>query len=94
MVNLVFTGIATKDPEVRTAENGNTIATFSVDIVEQPHVPPTRVEVVALGKQAVYAQEAVKKDSFVMVAGWFSVEQRKGCDHLMVKAKHLRALIM
>src|SRR5216684_1440544 len=79
MVNLVFTGVVEKDPDVRTTENGNAIATFPVDVKEQPHLPPTRVLVVATGKQAVYAQQTVKKDSLVMVSGWFYVEQnRKG----------------
>lgn len=95
MVNLVFTGMAGQDPEVRTTENGNTIATFPVDIKEQPHLAPTRVLVVAIGKQAVYAREAIKQGSLVMVSGWFCVEQnKKGNEFLEVKAKHLRALIV
>jgi hypothetical protein len=95
MVNLVFNGIAGKDPDVRTAENGNTIAIFPVDVKEQPHLPPTRILVVATGKQALYAQQAVKKDSLVMVSGWFRVElNKKGNEFLEVKARHLRALIV
>jgi single-stranded DNA-binding protein len=95
MVNLTFTGIAGKDPDIRITENGNTIATFPVDVKEQPHLPPTRILVVATGKQAVYAQQAVKKDSLVMVSGWFHVEQNmKGNEFLEVKARHLRALIV
>src|ERR1039458_681030 len=95
MVNLVFTGIAGKDPDVRTAENGNAIATFPVDVKEQPHLPPTRILVVATGKQAVYAQQAVKNNSLVMVRGWLHVEQnKKGNDFLEVKARHLRALVV
>jgi len=95
MVNLVFTGIVAKDPEVRTTENANTIATFPVDVKEQPHLPATRILVVAMGNQAVYAQEEIRKDSLVMVSGWFYVEQnKKGNEFLEVKARHLRALIV
>jgi len=95
MVSLVFTGIASTDPFVRTADNGNTIVTFSVDVKEQPHLPPTRINVVALGKQALYAEQAVRKHSLVMVAGWFCVEQnRAGNEFVEVKAKHLRTLIV
>ena len=95
MVNLVFTGSAGQDPDVRTTENGNTIATFPVDVKEQPHLPPTRILVVATGKQAVYAQQVIKKDSLVMVSGWFYVEQnKKGNEFLEVKARHLRALMV
>ena len=95
MVNLVFTGVVERDPDVRTTENGNAIATFPVDVKEQPHLPPTRILVVATGKQAVYAQQTVKKDSLVMVSGWFYVEQnRKGNEFLEVKARHLRALVV
>jgi single-stranded DNA-binding protein len=95
MVNLVFTGIVGKDPRVRTAENGNTIATFPVDVKEQPHLPPTRILIVVTGKQAVYAQQTVKKDSLVMVSGWFHVEQNQnGNEFLEVKARHLRTLVV
>ena len=95
MVNLVFTGTTGNDPEVRTIANGNTIATFPVDVRQQPHLPPTRILVVATGKQAVYAQRAVKKDSLVMVSGWFLIGQNKnGNEFLEVKAKHLRALLV
>ena len=94
MVNLVFTGIARQDPDVRTTETGNTIAKFSVDVRELPHLPPTRVDVVAIGKQGIYAQQVIKKDSLVLVAGWFCVEQKRGNDYVTVKAKHLRALII
>jgi single-stranded DNA-binding protein len=95
MVNLVFTGIAGKDPDVRTAENGNTIAIFPVDGKEEPYLPPTRILVVATGKQAVYAQQVVKEGSLVMVSGWFRVEQnKKGNEFLEVKARHLRALVV
>jgi Single-strand binding protein family len=95
MVNLVFTGIAGKDPDVRTAENGNTIAIFPVDVKEEPYLPPTTILVVALGKSAVYAQRVIKKDSLVMVSGWFRVElNKKGNEFLEVKARHLRALIV
>jgi hypothetical protein len=51
MVDLVFTGKAGKGPDVRTTENGITIATFPVDVKEQTHLPPTRILVVATGKQ-------------------------------------------
>jgi single-stranded DNA-binding protein len=71
MVSLVFTGIASRDPSVRVTDNGNNVATFSVDVKEQPHLPLTRITVVALGKQAVYAEHTVRKNSLVMVAGWF-----------------------
>jgi hypothetical protein len=95
MVHLTFTGIAQKDPDVRTAENGNTIAIFPVDVKEEPYLPPTTILVVALGKSAVYAQEMIKKDSLVMVSGWFRVElNKKGNEFLEVKARHLRALIV
>jgi single-stranded DNA-binding protein len=95
MVNLVFTGIAGKGPDVRITENGNTIATFPVDVKEQPHLPPTRILVVATGKQAVYAQEAIRQGTLVMVSGWFYVEQNKnGNEFLEVKARHLRALVV
>jgi hypothetical protein len=95
MVNLVFTGLAKKDPVIHTAENGNTIAIFPVDVKEEPYLPPTTILVVALGKQAVYAQQVVKKDSLVMVSGWFHVElNKKGNEFLEVKARHLRALIV
>lgn len=93
MVHLMFTGIAGKDPDVRITETGNTIATFPVDVKEQPHLPPMRIDVVAIGKQGTYAQRLIRKDSLVLIAGWFCVEQRKGCDHLTVKARHVRALI-
>jgi Single-strand binding protein family len=94
MVTLVFTGIASRNPSVRITDNGNTIATFSVDVKEQPHLPPTRINVIALGKQALYAEQTVRKDSLVMVAGWFCVEQnRAGNEFVEVKAKHLRTLI-
>jgi len=95
MVNLVFTGIVDKDPVVRTAENGNTIAVFPVDVKEEPYLPPTTIQVVALGKSALYAQQVIKKDSLVLVSGWFRVElNKKGNEFLEVKAKHLRALIV
>ncbi len=95
MVNLVFTGIAGNDPNVRTTENGNTIATFPVDVKEQPHLPPTRILVVAIGQQAAYAQQVIRKDTLVMVDGWFYVERNKhGNEFLEVKARHLRALIV
>ncbi len=94
MVNLVFTGIAGKSPDVRMTESENTIATFPVDVKEQPHLPPTRILVVATGKQAVYAHQVIKKGSLVMVSGWFYVEQSKeGNKFLEVKARHLRALM-
>ena len=80
---------------MRTTEAGNTIATFPVDVKEQPHLPPTRVDIVAIGKQAIYAQQVIKKDSLVMVSGWFRVElNKKGNEFLEVKARHLRALIV
>ena len=95
MVHLTFTGIAGKNPEIRVAENGNTIAIFPVDVKEEPYLPPTTILVVALGKSAVYAQEMIKKDSLVMVSGWFRVElNKKGNEFLEVKARHLRALIV
>jgi single-stranded DNA-binding protein len=94
MVHLTFTGIAGRNPEVRVAENGNTIAIFPVDVKEEPYLPPTTIQVVALGKSAVYAQQVIKKDSLVMVSGWFRVElNKKGNEFLEVKARHLRALI-
>ncbi len=95
MVSLVFTGIAEKDPVVHsTADSRNTIAIFPVDVKEQPHLPPTKILVIATGKQAVYAQQVIKKDSLVMVAGWFYVEQnKKGNEFIEVKARHLRALV-
>jgi len=94
MVNLVFTGTVEKDPDVRNTDIGNTIAIFPVDVKEQPHLPPTRILVVAIGRQALYAQEVIKKDSLVMVAGWFYVERNnKGNEFLEVKARHLRALV-
>jgi len=95
MVHLTFTGIAETNPDVRVAENGNTIATFRVDVKEEPYLPPTTIQVVALGKSAVYAKEMIKKDSLVMVSGWFRVElNKKGNEYLQVKARHLRALIV
>ena len=94
MVHLTFTGIAQKDPDVRTAENGNTIVIFPVDVKEEPYLPPTRILVVATGKQAVYALQTVKKDSLVIVSGWFHVEHKHGNEFLEVKARHLRALIV
>jgi single-stranded DNA-binding protein len=95
MVHLTFTGIAGKDPDIRVAENGNTIAIFPVDVKEEPYLPPTTIQVVALGKSAVYAQQVIKKDSLVMVSGWFRVElNKKGNEFLEVKARHLRALIV
>jgi len=95
MVNLVFTGIVERDPNVRVAENGNTIAKFPVDVKEEPYLPPTTIQVIALGKSAVYAQEMIKKDSLVMVSGWFRVElNKKGNEFVEVKARHLRALII
>jgi hypothetical protein len=95
MVNLVFTGSVEQDPNVRSTENGNMIATFPVDVKEQPHLPATRILVVATGKQATYAREAIKKDSLVMVSGWFYIEQnKKGNEFVEVKARHLRALIV
>jgi hypothetical protein len=94
MVNLVFTGIAGADPNVSTAESGTTIATFPVDVKQQPHLPPTRLVVIAFGKQGVYAQQVIKKDSLVMVSGWFCVGQnRTGNEFIAVKAKHLRSLV-
>jgi len=95
MVHLTFTGIAGKDPDIRTAENGNTIAIFPVDVKEEPYLPPTTIQVVAFGKSAAYAQEVIKKDSLVLVSGWFRVERnKKGNEFLEVKARHLRALIV
>ena len=95
MVNLVFTGIAQKDPALRAMKSGDTIATFPVDVKEQPHLPPTRILVVAIGKQAVYAQETIRQGTLVMVSGWFYVEQNKnGNEFLEVKARHLRALVV
>ena len=95
MVHLTFTGITGKDPDIRTAENGNTIAIFPVDVKEEPHLPPTTIRVVAFGKSAIYAQEVIKKDSLVMVSGWFRVElNKKGNEFVEVKARHLRALIV
>jgi hypothetical protein len=95
MVSLVFTGIAKKDPDLRPIESGNTVATFPVDVKEQPHLPPTRILVVATGKQAAYAQEAIRQGTLVMVSGWFYVEQNKnGNEFLEVKARHLRALVV
>ena len=94
MVNLTFTGIAGKDPDIRTTENRNTIATFPVDVKEQPHLPPTRILVVAAGRQATYAEEAIKQGSMVMVSGWFYVELNKqGNEFIEVRARHLRALV-
>lgn len=95
MVHLTFTGIAGKNPEIRVAENGNTIAIFPVDVKEEPYLPPTTIQVIALGKSAVYAQQVIKKDSLVMVSGWFRVElNKKGNEFLEVKARHLRALVV
>ena len=95
MVHLTFTGVARKNPDIRTAENGNTIATFPVDVKEEPYLPPTTIQVVALGKSAIYAQHVIKKDSLVMVSGWFRVElNKKGNQCLEVKARNLRALIV
>ena len=95
MVNLIFTGIATKTPDIHTAGNGNTIAIFPVDVKEKPYLPPTTIQVIALGKSALYAQEVIKKDSLVIVSGWFRVElNKKGNEFIEVKAKHLRALIV
>jgi hypothetical protein len=95
MVTLVFTGIVKTNPDIRTAENGNTIAIFPVEVKEEPHLPPTRVLVIALGKSAIYAQHVVKEGSLLMVSGWFRVElNKKGNEFLEVKARHLRALIV
>jgi single-stranded DNA-binding protein len=95
MVNLVFTGVAGRDPDIRIAEDGNTIAIFPVDVKEEPYLPPMTIQVVALGKSAVYAQQVIKKNSLVMVSGWFYVEQNKnGNEFLEVKARHLRALVV
>ena len=95
MVHLTFTGIAGKNPDIRVAENGNTIAIFPVDVKEEPYLPPTTIQVVALGKSAVYAQQVVKEGSLVMVSGWFRVElNKKGNEFLEVKARHLRALVV
>jgi single-stranded DNA-binding protein len=95
MVHLTFTGIAGKNPDIHVAENGNTIATFPVDVKEEPYLPTTTIQVVALGKSAVYAQQVIKKDSLVMVSGWFRVElNKKGNEFLEVKVRHLRALIV
>jgi len=95
MVHLTFTGIAGTNPDVRVAKNGNTIAIFPVDVKEEPYLPPTTIRVVALGKSAVYAKEMIKKDSLVMVSGWFRVElNKKGNEFVEVKARHLRALII
>ena len=95
MVSLVFTGIAAEPPAMRTADNGNTIAIFAVDVKEQPHLAPTRILVVATGKQAIYAQRVVKKDLLVLVSGWFYVAQnKKGNEFIEVKARHLRALVV
>ena len=94
MVNLVFTGIVEKDPDVHSTAKGIAIAIFPVDVKEQPHLPPTTILVVAAGRQALYAQEVIKKDSLVMVSGWFYVEtNNKGNEFLEVKARHLRALV-
>jgi Single-strand binding protein family len=94
MVNLVFTGIVEKDPDVRTTDGRNTIAIFPVDVKEQPHLPPTRILVVATGKQALYAQQLIREGTLLMVSGWFYVEQnKKGNEFIEVKAKHLRALV-
>jgi single-stranded DNA-binding protein len=95
MVSLTFTGVVGRDPDVRTTENRNPLATFPVDVKEEPHLPPTRILVVAIGKQAAYAQEAIKQGSMVMVGGWFYVQKNaKGIECLEVRAKHLRALIV
>jgi single-stranded DNA-binding protein len=95
MVNLTFTGIAGKDPDIRITETRNTIATFPVDVKEEPHLPPMRILVVAAGKQAAYAQGAIKQGSLVMVGGWFYMQKNaKGIECLEVRAKHLRALIV
>lgn len=95
MVSLVFTGIANKDPIVRRANNGNTIATLCVDVKAEPHLPPTAILVVAAGKQATYAEQVIKKGSLIMVSGWFYVEQnKKGNEFLEVRARHLRALVV
>jgi hypothetical protein len=95
MVNLTFTGIAGKDPDIRVTETKNTIATFPVDVKDQPHLPPTRILVVAAGKQAAYAQWAIKEGSLVTVGGWFCLQKNaKGIECLEVRAKHLRALIV
>jgi hypothetical protein len=94
MVSLVFTGVVGNDPFVRNTDNGNTIATFPVDVKAEPHLPPTRILVIALGKQALYAREAINKDAQVMVSGWFLIERtRNGREIIEVKAKHLRALV-
>ena len=94
MVNLAFTGIVEKDPDVRTTDSRNTIAIFPVDVKEQPHLPPTRILVVAIGKEAVYAQQVIRQNSLVLVSGWFSVARnRYGNEFIEVKARHLRALV-
>ena len=93
MVNLIFTGFAQKDPEVAITDNGNTIAVFPVDIKEEPHVPPTRIKVIALGKQSDYAQRTIRKNSMVLVSGWFYIEHSQGHDCISVKARYLRALV-
>ena len=95
MVNLVFTGIADEDPDIHLTDTGNTIAVFPVNVKEEPHLPPTRILVVASGKQAVYAADAIKQGSMVLVSGWFYVMQnKKGNEFLEVRARHLRALIV
>jgi single-stranded DNA-binding protein len=92
--NLTFTGITLEDPEICTTQSGNTIATFQVDVKHHPHLPPTRLVVIAFGKQGVYAQQIIKRNSLVMVSGWFCVGQnRKGNEFVAVKAKHLRSLV-
>ena len=81
MVNLTFTGVVRQDLDVHTMENRNTIAMFPVDVREEPHLPPTRILVVAAGKQAVYAQEAIKQGSLVMVGGWsYTQKNAKGIE--------------
>lgn len=94
MVNLIFTGIVEKDPDIRTTESRNTIATFPVDVKERPHLPPIRILVVAIGKEAIYAQQVIRQNSLVLVSGWFSVARnRYGNEFIEVKARHLRALV-
>lgn len=95
MISLILTAMALNDPKVCIAANGSTIATFLVEVREEHHVPPSRIEVVAIGAPGSYAQKAIRKGTLVLVSGWFYIKQNvKGNEFVQLKAQHVRALVV
>lgn len=74
-----FVGNAGGDAELRTPEEGTSVARFrlavTTDFKKESNEPPMWLTVIAFGKLSTQISEVVKKGSLVLVSGRLSVRE-------------------